>query len=82
MHSQLEAQLAVDSGNYISAKGNVTLNILTLKSYMSIDAAAPFEVDTPPVELIPVEPIADLQPDNVYKLAVATNRNSDTMILN
>ncbi len=70
--SQLEAQLAVDSGNYISAKGNVTLNILTLKSYLSIDAAAPFEVDTPPVELIPVEPIADLQPDNVYKLAMAS----------
>ena len=69
--TQLEAQLAVDSGNYIAAKGNVTLNILTLKSYMNIDAAAPFEVDTPPVELIPVEPIADLQPDNVYKLAVA-----------
>ena len=69
--SQLEAQLAVDSGNYISAKGNVTLNILTLKSYMSIDAAAPFEVDTPPVELIPVEPMADLLPDNVYKLAIA-----------
>ena len=69
--SQLEAQLAVDSGNYISAKGNVSLNILTLKSYMNIDAAAPFEVDTPPVELIPVEPIADLQPDNVYKLAIA-----------
>ncbi len=70
--SQLEAQLAVDSGNYISARGNVTLNILTLKSYLSIDAAAPFEVDTPPVELIPVEPIADLQPDNVYKLAMAS----------
>ena len=69
--SQLEAQLAVDSGTYISAKGNVTLNILTLKSFMNIDAAAPFEVDTPPVELIPVEPIADLQPDNVYKLAMA-----------
>jgi len=68
--SQLEAQLAVDSGNYISAKGTTMLNILTLKSYMNIDAAAPFEVDTPPVELIPVEPIADLQPDNVYKLAM------------
>jgi len=68
--TQLEAQLAVDSGNYITAKGNVTLNILTLKSYMNIDAAAPFEVDTPPVELIPVEPMADLQPDNVYKLAM------------
>jgi len=69
--TQLEAQLALDSGNYISAKGNVMLSILTLKSYMNIDAAAPFEVDTPPVELIPLEPIADLQPDNVYKLAMA-----------
>jgi outer membrane protein len=68
--TQLESQLAVDSGNYITAKGNVTLNILTLKTYMNIDAAAPFEVETPPVELIPVEPIADLQPDNVYKLAI------------
>ena len=68
--TQLEAQLAVDSGNYITATGNVTLNILTLKSYMSIEADAPFEVDTPPVEQIPVEPIADLQPANVYKLAI------------
>ena len=68
---QLEAQLAQDSGNYIAAKGNVTLNLLTLKSYLNIDAAAPFEVETPPVELIPVEPIADLQPDNVFQLAIA-----------
>ena len=69
--SQLEAQLAVDSVNYITAKGNVTQAILTLKSYMNIDAAALFEVETPPVESIPVEPIADLQPDNVYALALA-----------
>ena len=69
--SQLEAQLALDSGNYITAKGNVTLNLLTLKSFMNIDAAAPFEVDTAPVELIPIEPIADLLPENVYKLAIA-----------
>lgn len=68
---QLDAQLAVDSGNYISAKGNVLLSILTLKSYMNIDAAAPFEVDTPPVELIPIETIADLQPDYVFKLAIS-----------
>jgi len=38
---------------------------------MSIDAAAPFEVDTPPVDLIPVDPIADLMPENVFQLAVA-----------
>jgi outer membrane protein len=68
--SQLEAQLASDSVNYITAKGNVTQAILTLKSYMNIDAAAEFEVDTPPVESIPLEPIATLQPADVYNLAL------------
>ncbi len=67
---QLEAQLALDSVNYITAKGNVTIAILNLKSFMNIDAAAPFEVDTPPLETIPVEPIADLQPEYVYNLAL------------
>ncbi len=66
---QLEAQLANDSINYISAKGNYEQSILQLKSFMNVDAAAPFELETPPVELIPVEPIADLQPDVVYQLA-------------
>ncbi len=68
--SQLEAQLALDSSNYISAKGSVTQNILSLKSFMSIDAAEPFEVETPPVEAIPVEPIGDLQPEYVYLTAL------------
>ena len=67
---QLEAQLALDSVNYINAKGGVIQNILNLKSFMSIDAAAPFEVDVPPVESIPLEPIADLQPDYVFNQAV------------
>lgn len=68
---QLEAQLALDSVNYITAKGNIIQGILALKAYMNIDAATPFEVETPPVEAIPVEPIADLQPGYVYSLAVA-----------
>jgi outer membrane protein len=68
--SQLEAQLALDSVNYISAKGNTTLNLLSLKALMNIDAAAPFEVDTPPVDQIPVEPIASLQPDYVFDIAL------------
>lgn len=67
---QLEAQLALDSVNYINAKGNVTQSILNLKNFMNIDAAAPFEVDVPPVASIPVEPIADLMPADVYLLAL------------
>jgi outer membrane protein len=68
--TQLEAQLAQDSVNYISAKGNTTQAILTLKAFMNIDAGAAFEVDTPPIDKIPVEPIGNLQPDFVYDLAI------------
>ena len=68
--TQLEAQLASDSSAYISAKGNVNQAVLSLKAYLNFDAAAPFDITEPPVELIPVEKIADLQPDAVYALAV------------
>lgn len=67
--SELEAQEARDSANYISAKGNIVQTVLVLKSNMNIDAAVPFEIDVPPVEKIPIEKIADLQPDAVYALA-------------
>jgi len=69
--SELEAQVARDSATVISAGGIVQQNILNLKAYMAIDAAEPFEVDTPPVDMIPVEKIADLEPDAVYTMAIA-----------
>ncbi len=69
--AEMETQVATDSFNYISAVGNVTQSILNLKAYMSIDAGIPFEVETPPVDLIPLEKIADLQPEAVYLLALA-----------
>jgi outer membrane protein len=68
--AELEAQEALDSANFISAKGNVEQSILQLKANMNLDASAPFEVAVPPVELIPIEKIADLQPDAVYALAI------------
>jgi outer membrane protein len=69
--AELEAQLARDSASYVSARGNTTQAILSLKAFMTIDAAQPFEIATPPVELIPVEKIGDLQPESVYALALA-----------
>ena len=69
--SQLDAQLAQDSVNYITAKGSVAQNILNLQSFMSLDAGAPFEVETPDVKSIPVEPIGELQPEIVYAVALA-----------
>jgi outer membrane protein len=68
---ELEAQVARDSANVITAKGNVTQATYILKSYMSIDPGQAFEIEEPPVEKIPVDNIIDLQPDAVYALAIA-----------
>lgn len=69
--AELEAQVARDSANFIAAKGAVNQALLTLKASMNLDAAAPFEIEAPAAEKIPVENIADLQPEVVYALAVA-----------
>ncbi|WP_188933825.1 TolC family protein [Puia dinghuensis] len=68
--AELESQVAQDSATYVSTKGTIQLDILTLKAYMGLDAATPFDVYTPPVEDIPVESLADLQPDAVYAMAL------------
>jgi outer membrane protein len=69
--AELEAQVAQDSATYIGSGGNVQQAVLTLKAYMDLDASIPFEVDDPPVESIPIEKLADLQPESVYSLALA-----------
>ncbi|MBS1670532.1 MAG: TolC family protein [Bacteroidetes bacterium] len=69
---QLEAQLATDSSNLITAQSNYELNILSLKGALSIDAATPFEVITPTLDKIPLESLLNLQPDIVYQLALTT----------
>lgn len=67
---EVRAQLANDSANLISAIGNVTQAKYLLKANMNLDAATPMELETPPIDQIPVDPIADLQPDLVYAMAV------------
>lgn len=69
--AEMEAQVARDTANLIAAKGNVEQALLALKAYMSLDAAMPMDIATPPVDFIPVEKIADLQPDVVYASAMA-----------
>jgi len=69
---QLEAKLSTDSSSLISAKVNYDLDILALKALLNVDAAAPFELDTPDADKIPVESFADLQPDVVLQLAMNT----------
>lgn len=69
--AELEAQLARDSSALITALATIQQNTLALKAVLNLDAAASFEVDTPPIDQIPVESLAELQPDLVYNLALA-----------
>jgi outer membrane protein len=69
--AQMEAQLAADSANMINARSNASQALLRLQQLLNLDPALPFSIATPPVELIPVEPIGDLQPEFVYLSAIA-----------
>jgi outer membrane protein len=80
--ANLESVLATDSANLISAETTVHQLTLQLKAILNLDAAASFEVETPPVDMIPVENLADLQPDAVYQLAVINRPQQKADILN
>lgn len=67
---QLESQLAADSLTLISAIGTETQSLLFIKSLLNLEADAAFDIATPPIDLIPVDPIAELQPELVYQLAI------------
>ncbi|WP_276499934.1 TolC family protein [Terrimonas pollutisoli] len=67
--AEIEAQLANDSSTLLTANANYTLSVLQLKALLNVDADVPFDVEIPPVELIPVEALADLDPAAVYQLA-------------
>jgi outer membrane protein len=69
--AELEAQLARDSSNLIGNEATVRQSILQLKALLNLDAAADFDLDTPPVDKIPIESLGELQPAAVYALALA-----------
>jgi outer membrane protein len=69
--AELEAQVARDSSNVITAKGTITQNLLSLKAYLGIEADQPFDIDSPKADAIPLLAIAELQPDIVYQSALA-----------
>ncbi|HTQ64582.1 MAG TPA: TolC family protein [Puia sp.] len=67
--AELEAQFATDTASLISARQTFDTDVLGLKIFLSMDPAVEFELDTPAVESIPLEPISELQPDIVYSMA-------------
>lgn len=68
--AQLEAQLATDSSSLITAQASAQQFVLQLKALLNLDAGIPFDVETPPVDKIPVESLSDLQPESVYASAL------------
>lgn len=68
--TELEAQLARDSTAIINAKATADISLLQLKALLNLDAAAPFVLDVPPVDKIPLEKIGDLQPAYIYEMAL------------
>lgn len=68
--AELEAQLATDSTTLITQQATVRTNILQLQAILNQDASQPFDVATPPLEQIPVQPLGELQPEMVYQLAL------------
>ena len=70
--AELEAQLARDSSSYVTADANVTQILLQMKALLNLDAAASFDVETPPVDKIPVLSLGEMQPDAVYQLALTS----------
>lgn len=68
--AELEAQLSRDSSSLITARNTAVQFLLQLKSLLNLDAGMDFDVATPPVNMIPVDPIADLLPEAVYTSAL------------
>jgi outer membrane protein len=69
--AEIEAQLARDSSAYVTSVGNRELQLLQLKAILNLDAGVAFDIETPPIDQIPIETLADLQPEYVYALAIA-----------
>ena len=68
--AELEAQLSRDSSNLITAEATVQQNILQMKALLNLDAGVPFDIESPSVDKVPIESLADLQPEAVYALAL------------
>ncbi|HSC54714.1 MAG TPA: TolC family protein [Phnomibacter sp.] len=69
--AELEAQLARDSATIVAAESQYQLNLLQVKALLNLDAGTPFDLEIPRIEDFPIVPLSELQPDQVYLMAVA-----------
>jgi outer membrane protein len=69
--AEIEAQLARDTSTLVNAEANFTQAVIQLKAAINLDMAAPFEVDIPAVDKIPLEPLTELEPAALYQMALS-----------
>jgi len=67
--AQLESQLALDSSNYITAVSNMQSYRLQMMALLNLDAAQPFDVSLPDVAKIPLPPLSELEPEELFEIA-------------
>ena len=70
--AQIESQLALDSSTYITAVSSMQQNKLQLIALLNLDARQPFEVSIPDVDKIPLPPLSELDPAELYQIATTT----------
>ncbi|WP_152269316.1 TolC family protein [Agriterribacter humi] len=68
--AELEAQVARDSANLISALTQIEVDKLTLKALINLPADAAFELEVPVIEQIPVDNILEISPAMVFNMAI------------
>lgn len=68
--AEMETQLANDSATLIGTRADFRLKLLQLQALLNLDAAEPFDIESPPVDSIPVEPLGELEPAFVYNSAL------------
>lgn len=67
--AQMQAQVATDSSNYITATATYQQAVLDMKAIMNFEMAAPFTPVAPEVEKVPLGEMGALSPEQVYDVA-------------
>ncbi len=67
---QLQAQVATDSANLIQAQSAYRQAIIQMKALLNLPQDTAFSIVIPPVELIPLDNLSDLEPRFVYSQAL------------
>lgn len=67
---QLQAQVATDSASLIQAQSSYRQAIIQMKALLNLPQDTAFSIIIPPVELIPLDNLSDLEPRFVYNQAL------------